>query len=178
MKIGERIKLLRISKNMTQEELAERSDLTRGFISQLERDLTSPTLENLDHILRALGSDTVNFFSKMDDQKKIVYKKDERIPIYDMPSGVKEFLIMSQTDPKKIEPRIVELNPSSQSILEQPHEGFEFGYIIDGNVALLLNGTVYRLKKDEAFFYESIMNHQIKNISRTQKAKVLWIEIY
>ena len=136
MKIGERIKLLRISKNMTQEELAERSDLTRGFISQLERDLTSPTLENLDHILRALGSDTVNFFSKMDDQKKIVYKKDERIPIYDMPSGVKEFLIMSQTDPKKIEPRIVELNPSSQSILEQPHEGFEFGYIIDGNVAL------------------------------------------
>jgi len=70
MKIGERIKLLRISKNMTQEELAERSDLTRGFISQLERDLTSPTLENLDHVLRALGSDTVNFFSKMDDKKK------------------------------------------------------------------------------------------------------------
>ncbi len=57
MQIGEKIKSLRIMRNMTQEELATRSDLTRGFISQVERDLASPTVENLEMILRALGTE-------------------------------------------------------------------------------------------------------------------------
>lgn len=42
MKIGEKLKNLRIQKNLTQEELGERTDLTKGYISQLERDLSSP----------------------------------------------------------------------------------------------------------------------------------------
>ena len=63
MKIGEKLRKLRLSKGMTQEELAERADLTRTFISQLERDLTSPSVDTLEMILRALGTDLKDFFS-------------------------------------------------------------------------------------------------------------------
>ena len=42
MQIGQKLKELRIAKNLTQEELADRAELSKGFISQLERDLTSP----------------------------------------------------------------------------------------------------------------------------------------
>ena len=45
MRIGRKIKLLRIQKGLTQEELAERTDLSKGYISQLERDLSSPSIE-------------------------------------------------------------------------------------------------------------------------------------
>ena len=45
--IGERLKRLRIQKNLTQEELGERTDLSKGYISQVERDLASPSMETL-----------------------------------------------------------------------------------------------------------------------------------
>ena len=42
--IGEKIRELRIRNGLTQEELADRAELSKGFISQLERDLTSPSI--------------------------------------------------------------------------------------------------------------------------------------
>ncbi len=52
MKIGEKIKELRIQKSLTQEELADRAELSKGFISQLERDLTSPSIATLVDMLQ------------------------------------------------------------------------------------------------------------------------------
>jgi len=62
MKIGERIRNLRQLSNLTQEELAERAGLTKGFISQVERDLTSISLDSLIQILGALDEDISEFF--------------------------------------------------------------------------------------------------------------------
>ncbi len=47
MQIGEKIKQLRMQHRLTQEELANRCELSKGFISQLERDLTSPSISTL-----------------------------------------------------------------------------------------------------------------------------------
>ena len=62
MEIGRKIKDLRIAKGLTQEELADRSELSKGFISQLERDLTSPSIATLADILQVLGSSLNEFF--------------------------------------------------------------------------------------------------------------------
>ena len=53
--IGEKIKQLRIMNGLTQEELADRAELSKGFISQLERDLTSPSISTLEDLLQCLG---------------------------------------------------------------------------------------------------------------------------
>ena len=63
MKIGEKIKNLRLSMEMTQEELATRADLTKGFISLLERDLQTPSLDTLELILNALDTSLSEFFA-------------------------------------------------------------------------------------------------------------------
>ena len=55
MKIGEKIKRLRVLNGLTQEELANRCELTKGFISQVERDLTSPSIATLVDILKVWG---------------------------------------------------------------------------------------------------------------------------
>ena len=62
MEIGVKIKQLRLQRGLTQEELASRTELTKGFISQLERDLTSPSIATLMDILEALGTDVASFF--------------------------------------------------------------------------------------------------------------------
>ena len=63
MNIGQKVRELRIAKNLTQEELADRSELSKGFISQLERDLTSPSIATLVDILQCLGTNLNEFFS-------------------------------------------------------------------------------------------------------------------
>ena len=54
--ISSKVKRLRQANGLTLEELANRSELTKGFLSQLERDLTSPSVATLEDILEALGT--------------------------------------------------------------------------------------------------------------------------
>ncbi|MBE7020722.1 MAG: helix-turn-helix transcriptional regulator [Ruminococcaceae bacterium] len=62
MSIGGKLKALRMKNNLTQEELGERCDLTKGFISQIERDIASPSIATLNDILVSLGTNLKEFF--------------------------------------------------------------------------------------------------------------------
>ena len=64
MDIGNKIKKLRTKQGLTLEELASRCELTKGFLSQLERNLTSPSITTLDDSLEALGSSLSEFFAE------------------------------------------------------------------------------------------------------------------
>ena len=79
MILGKKIKRLRLACDLTQEELADRCELTKGYISQLENDLTSPSIATLIDILNALGTDLKEFFSEMDTEEKISFNKTEFI---------------------------------------------------------------------------------------------------
>ena len=72
MDIGHKIKQLRIQKGLTLEELASRSELTKGFLSQMERNLTSPSIATLNDIVEALGSSLSEFFREDKDRKSVV----------------------------------------------------------------------------------------------------------
>lgn len=77
MKIGRRIKNLRLKKGLTQEELGERTDLTKGYISQIERDLSSPSIETFFDILEVLGCTPREFFDDEEREQKVVYGEEE-----------------------------------------------------------------------------------------------------
>ena len=66
MKIGKKIKELRTLHNLTQEELANRLELSKGYISQLENDLTEPSVSTLEDIVLALGTTLSDFFKEED----------------------------------------------------------------------------------------------------------------
>ena len=72
MQIGKKIKKLRNLCNLTQEELANRTELTKGYISQLENDLVEPSISTLEDIVNALGTNLGDFFKdeKLEDLRK------------------------------------------------------------------------------------------------------------
>ena len=78
MEIGIKIKRLRLRNNLTQEELADRCELTKGYISQLENELTSPSIATLEDILNALGTTPADYFSD-EKAEKIVFTEAEFI---------------------------------------------------------------------------------------------------
>ncbi len=176
MDIGKKIRRLRLSRGLTQEELAMRTDLSRSFISQLEGDRTSLSVETLEKILRALGSDLKAFFSE-EEEPKVVFTKSERVPMYDEPKGVSSHLLMSDVETKKIDPVLVTLAPGAQTEEESYHEGDEFGYVIQGSVDLWLDGVRHRLSQGDCFYYRADKKHMLKNPSKKKESVVLWIEI-
>ena len=83
MSIGAKLKELRVCKGLTQEELADRAELSKGFISQLERDLTSPSIATLMDILQCLGTSIGEFFNEAPEEQivlenRIILKKTMR----------------------------------------------------------------------------------------------------
>ena len=170
--IGERIKMLRQAKNLTQEELAVRAGLTKGFISQVERNHTSLSVESLIAVLDALDEKPSAFFNGALDEK-IVFKLKDRVDM-EM-EGVETFqILVPAAHNRMMDPALLELKAGEKTPEEEPHEGEEFGFVLSGNIDLMLGGKLHRLKKGECFFFKATRKHFLVN-RRTQKATVLWV---
>ena len=173
MRIGEKIRRLRIQNSLTQEELAERSELTKGFISQLERDLTSPSITTLVDILEGLGTNLQEFFNENIDEK-IVFSKEDAFETEN--EELKYILkwIVPNAQKNKMEPILIEIEPGGQSKEDSPHEGEEFGYVISGSIIIYIGKEKHRVKKGESFYYKANSNHYIANEGKS-KAAVIWV---
>ena len=82
MDIGSKLKEIRTLKGLTQEELADRAELSKGFISQLERNLTSPSIATLTDILQCLGTTLGEFFNETPEEQ-VVFGKTDYFEKYD-----------------------------------------------------------------------------------------------
>lgn len=173
MEIGEKIKRLRIQNALTQEELADRSELTKGFISQLERDLTSPSIATLVDILEGLGTNLQEFFNESIDEK-IVFAKEDAFETENEDLNYVLKWIIPNAQKNNMEPILIELGPGGQSKEDSPHEGEEFGYVIGGSIWVHIGSKKYKVKKGESFYYKANANHYIKNEGKT-KASVIWV---
>jgi len=172
MKIGERIKNLRQLSNLTQEELAERANLTKGFISQIERDLTSISLDSLVQILDALDEDISDFFKEA-SQEKIIYRAKDRVAIEKEKIAKFELLVPGSTN-RRLEPILLTLKKGEATSKEKPHEGEEFGFVLRGRITLRFGREALKLKKGECFYLSAEKEHWLQN-SGSKEAVVLWI---
>ena len=171
--IGNKIKDLRTQKGLTQEELADRCELSKGFISQLERDLTSPSITTLVDILQCLGTDLKEFFNDSED-KQIAFKENDYFEKIDEELQNKIEWIIPNAQKNMMEPIMITLKPGGQYLEEDPHEGEEFGFVLSGNITLHLGDTKHKVKKGESFYFKPKANHYISNNGKTV-AKVIWI---
>lgn len=170
MNIGMKIKRLRTLCGLTQEELADRCELTKGFISQVENNLTSPTISTLNDILLALGTNLSDFFKETDE--KVIFSVNDYI--VKESDGYEITWLVPNSQKNEMEPTLVNISPLSQTILDMPHEGQEFGYVLEGEVTLVIENKEYFCKKGESFYFTTDKNHYIKN-STNKNAKVIWI---
>ena len=171
MNLGKKIKQMRNQKGLTQEELADRCELTKGYISQLENNLNSPSIATLTDILSALGSNLSEFFRE-ETEDKVVFSKNEFIEKNS--DGVIFNWLIPNAQKNMMEPLLVELAPSTSTIEDIPHEGEEFGYVLEGKIAIVLGNAHHPCKKGEAFYYEASKPHYIVNKGKS-KARFLWI---
>ncbi len=173
LKIGEKLKRLRLANDLTQEELANRTGVTKGFISQLERDQTSPSLATLKDILDVLGESLAAFFEEHPEEHT-VYRQKDRILMAESTKEFKVELLVQASQKRDMEPVLVTLAPGAKTWEDRSHQGQEFGFILDGSVRLRLGRDRYELRKGDCFYFTSDKKHLLENTGQTH-AQILWV---
>ena len=171
MNIGEKLKELRIQRNLTQEELADRCELSKGFISQVERDLASPSIATLTDMLECLGSSLKEFFSG-DSAEKVVYAPQDMFEKEEEDKKITWLVPDAQRN--SMEPILLELSPGGKSPVLPPLESEEFGYVLRGQVTLVAGKRSYTVKKGDSFCLRPSATHYLENVS-ARPAAVLWV---
>ena len=173
MEIGSKIKTLRTKNGLTQEELADRAELSKGFISQLENDLTSPSIATLVDILQCLGTDLKDFFSEEEDDQ-VVFPESDFFEKIDETLGNKIEWIIPNAQKNMMEPIRVTLKEGGSVYPDNPHEGEEFGYVLSGRIRINLGARSFIAKKGETFYYKPNYSHSIEAVSKSG-ASFIWV---
>lgn len=173
LEIGKKVKDLRLAAELTQEELAVRAQLTKGFISQIENDQTSISLDSLIDILDALGISISDFFADDDYAERIAFSRADRISLPDRGAKSFELLVPGSTN-MLMDPILVTLEPGQSLPVEEPHSGEEFGYLLSGQMVIKYGKKSHHLRKDDCFYFESYKSHQFVNKGKN-RTTFLWV---
>lgn len=171
MEVGKKIKQLRVKNGLTLEELASRCELTKGYLSQVERDLTIPSLLTLQDIVEALGLNLAKFFQEEKPEQIVFTEEDFFVALTD---EHKITWIVPNAQKNEMEPIILELLSNQSSFLISPYEGEEFGYVLAGKVVLVDGEKELIIKKGQTFYFQGKNDHYLRN-DFPQTAKVLWV---
>ena len=174
MEIGDKLRRMRIRRGLTQGELADRCELSKSFISQVERDLASPSIATLTDMLECLGSSLTEFFAERPEEKTVFTPQDmfektdeERL------KGTITWLV-PDAQKNQMEPILVEIGPGGESSPLPPGEGEEFGYVLSGSIWLCVGEKKTKVRAGSSFCLHPRERHQLRNAGRGT-ARVLWI---
>ena len=171
MNIGEKIKARRQRLGLTQSELADRAELSKGFISQLERDLTSPSIATLTDILECLGTDLPEFFNEREEEKVAFAQAD----LFEKTDDDKSILwLVPNAQKNMMEPILLRLKAGCSTEEDHPHAGEEFGYVLCGAVTLVLGMKKHKIRKGGSFYFKTNVPHRIENNGK-KDAEILWV---
>ena len=173
MEIGSKIKNLRLQKGLTQEELGDRCELSKGFISLLESDKTSPSMATLEDILNALGTDFAHFF-KEESSARVVFGKDDFSVKQDVDLKNEICWLIPNAQKNEMEPILVTIEPGGSTYPDNPHEGEEFGFVVEGTITIVIDKERHQARKGESFYLACDKPHYLEN-NTARQARAIWI---
>ena len=172
MKIGTKIRRLRKLRGLTIEELADNANLTKGFISQLERDLTVPSVLNLKQILDVLGIQLSAFFSDITEREKNIFSLKDRL-LEGFSKNYKIEKLIPKLQYLEMEPVVLTLEPLIE-YKKQFEEDEGFGFVLKGNLEIKINDERQVIKRGDCFYLFFDNTFSLKNLSK-KNAEILMV---
>ncbi len=178
--IGAKLKMVRESRKLDVEQLAERAELKAEIVRQIEAGSLIPSLGPLIRIARILG---VRLGTFLDDQenvgpvlvragegRKVMHVSDKKHPGH---SDLDFFALAANKSGRHMEPFMIDIYPSSaQEAKMSAHEGEEFIYVFSGQVEIIYGAETYRLSPGDSIYYDSIVAHNV-HCAGNQPAQIL-----
>ena len=162
MQLGRKIRDLRLRRGLTVQKLADASDLSKGFISQVENDRTSPSLATLCDLAAALQT-SVAYLVVEEDQVPHLVRCNER-PQLKVGGGTSRVEVLSAQPKRNLEMLMVELPPGMSAGEERhSHHGEECMVVLEGRVRLTCGDQVLILEAGDSCHYDGRVPHVIEN---------------
>ncbi|WGD28347.1 cupin domain-containing protein [Ancylobacter sp. WKF20] len=174
--VGRRIKALRLSSGLTLTQLSEKTGLSIGTLSQIERGLTSPTVRTLFGLGTALGVSPAWLLdpaaSGGGDDPFVTRSGRGQLLINNR--GL-EKIIITPPAASRLKAFLVNLDPGASSGDEPySHHGQEVGYVVSGSMELEIGDKSYVLNAGDCFAFDSDIAHRFSN-SGSKVASILWV---
>ncbi|MCR4602301.1 MAG: XRE family transcriptional regulator [Prevotella sp.] len=180
--VGKKIKGIRESKNLSIEEIAERSGLTIEQITSIENDQNLPSLGPLIKIARALGVRLGTFMDDNDALGPVVCRaadreRDSSISFSNGATDARKHMeyhpLAQQKAGRHMEPFVIDINPEETPDFQlSAHEGEEFIYVMQGEIEIVYGKEKYTLSEGDSIFYDSIVKHHVHG-APGKSAKIL-----
>lgn len=180
--VGHKIKGIRESKNLSVEEVAERSGLSSEQITSIETDQNLPSLGPLIKVARALGVRLGTFLDDSDELGPVITRACEReqknsISFSNDATDARKHMeyhpLAQQKAGRHMEPFIIDINPEDNLNYQlSAHEGEEFVYVMKGEIELVYGKEKYLLNEGDSIYYDSIVKHHLHG-AEGKSAKIL-----
>lgn len=173
--LGTSIRRARKRRGLTIQQVAEISELSISFISQVERNLVSPSVNSLQRISRALGIQIGGFFEDQHSTGRVVRANERPRLIY--PNRIEEEYLLTPVKSKKLQVLYYRLKPGMSSG-ESPYShdsDEEFGLVLRGKLEVTVGSETFVLDEGDSITFESHLPHAWRNPSRREPCEVLWV---
>jgi transcriptional regulator with XRE-family HTH domain len=176
LNLGKRLSDLRKRKNMTLDELSEKSGVSKSILSQIERDLSNPTVITISRIASALGENLSDFFLKIEVEDTDTIERSKETPSITSKDGLCQLNILGAGETVNWLQWYL-LNMKPKGVLDSNSHGpktFENLTVLEGEVEVENGGSKEIIKKGDTFRFQTNKNHLIKNISK-KNSQVLMV---
>lgn len=175
--LGERLRELRSNRNLTLKEVSEQSGLSMAFLSLVERDKVSISVENLERLARFYQIRLVQIFEQIEDKPVFVTRAgqvEERIAASDPSRSA--FVLLAPRGGIRMEPVLAEVAPGYGDPQFRTHEGENLLYVLSGGVRVETErGEVVELWAGDSAYLPGFPGYRIHNASGSQAARVLMV---
>jgi transcriptional regulator with XRE-family HTH domain len=153
VEIGKRIKAKRKKANFSLQELAEQVGLTASFLSKVEREESSPSIESLQKISQALNTPVFYFLAESNDRSPVV-RRNQRLKLQ-RPNSNLFFELLTPNLSRQMEAIMFEQEPGGGNYAVPPRQYTEeFIYVLQGQLEVKLNDEVYYLGPGDTIYFE------------------------
>lgn len=159
--LGERLRRYRKKKSMTMQAVADLAGVTVGFVSQVERNLTSPSLTSLSAMANALGVHMAELFELPQPAPEV--SRQTLRATYEGPGSKFEYERLSTSFPDSSLTTLVVRYPPGHSVDTMQHEGEELYFILDGSITVTVDGLTSILEQGDSIHFDSHRPHMTHN---------------
>ena len=174
VRVGRRIRALRIERNMSLADVAQRAGISVGALSQIERGLSSLRVRVLWPLAAALGIEPHSLFADGEDTASDLYvvRASDRREVPVRSEGIRKELLSPPG--AVLTGLLVYIEPGGGTQAAYSHAGHEFGLVRSGEVELTIDSVVYRLRAGDSFAFKSTLKHEFRNPG-TERCEIVWV---
>ncbi|MDQ6880396.1 MAG: XRE family transcriptional regulator [Candidatus Dormibacteraeota bacterium] len=172
--LGERIRSMREKRGQSLKQLALATGLTQSFLSQVERELTSPSVASLRKIAEALGTSVATFFAGGSPNGRLVRKEDRAVLVHPTRKWSDSMLTPSVNGRLQVIWSVIEAGGGSGDEPYAHDSDEECVVVIRGKLDFWVGDEHTRLQAGDALTFESRIPHKNRNPG-PGRAEVLWV---